>query len=293
MFALDTVSDHIRCDRISRSLDFTQMQILSISNLPIHQIQYLTAAAGGMGVIEKYLPILLAEVDYLPNNLDAIIVTSDLQGINPNNQQLLSYLVIEELEILAEFGKISSLQNTGIILAGDLYAEVNRRGGVVGDVREVWLAFKRRFRWVAGVAGNHDSLGNTPSEIQIFQQHRNIYYLDGEIKRNGELSLAGMSGIIGKKGKPFRRVEKEFIRTIRLLLQQSPDILILHEGPDYPQGNLVGQESIRRELEKINLTKDLLVICGHSYWKVPMIVLDNGIQVIKADGRVIVIQAKK
>ncbi|BAY12776.1 metallophosphoesterase family protein [Calothrix sp. NIES-2098] len=269
------------------------MQIISISNLPIHQIQYLTAATGGVGAIARSIPILLAEADYLPNNLEAIIVTSDLQGIDPKNQQLLSYLAIEELEKLAEIGKIPSLKNTGMILAGDLYAEVNRRGGVVGDVREIWLAFNRRFRWVAGVAGNHDSFGNTPLEFQSFQQHRNIYYLDGEIKRNGDLSLAGISGIIGKKGKPFRRPEKEFLKIIRLLVKQSPDILILHEGPNDPQGNLVGQESIRRELEKINITNNLLVICGHSYWKVPMIVLENGIQVLKADGRVIVIQAKK
>ena len=282
-----------RCDRTSIDLDFTQMQIISISNSPIHQIQYLTAASGGVGVMETYLPILLAEVDFLPNNLDAIIATSDLQGIDPKNQQLLAYLLLEELEKLAEIGKIPSLKNTGIILAGDLYAEVNRRGGVVGDVREIWLAFNRRFRWVAGVAGNHDSLGNTPLEMQIFQQSRNIYYLDGEMKRNGELSLSGISGIFGKKSKPFRRPEKEFLKIIRELLKRSPDILILHEGPNDPQANLVGQESIRRELESINLTNNLLVICGHSYWKVPMIVLNNGIQVLKVDGRAIVLQAKK
>ncbi|MEH2138707.1 hypothetical protein [Nostoc sp.] len=43
------------------------MHIISISNLPIHQIQYLTAASGGIGVVERYLPVLLGEVDYLPN----------------------------------------------------------------------------------------------------------------------------------------------------------------------------------------------------------------------------------
>ena len=269
------------------------MHIISISNLPIHQIQYLTAASGGIGVIERYLPVLLAEVDSLPNNLEAITITSDLQGIDPKNQQLLGHLVIEELDKLAENGKIPPLKNTGIILAGDLYAEVNRRSGVVGDIREIWQAFHQRFCWVAGVAGNHDSLGNTREEIQIFKQNRSIYYLDGEIRRNGELNLAGISGIIGKKSKPFRRPEKEFIKAIRELLKQSPDILILHEGPDYPQGNLVGKESIRKELEKINLTNNLLVVCGHSYWKIPMIALENGIQVIKADSRVIVLQAKK
>ncbi|MEH1800947.1 MAG: hypothetical protein V7L13_17600 [Nostoc sp.] len=56
---------------------------------------------------------------------------------------------------------------------------------------------------------------------------------------------------------------------------------------------MVGKESIRKELEKINITNNLLVICGHSYWKIPTIALENGIQVIKADSRVIVLQAKK
>jgi Icc protein len=213
--------------------------------------------------------------------------------LTPTNQQLLGHLVIEELEKLADIGKIPSLKNTGIILAGDFYAEVNRRSGVVGDIREIWHAFNQRFCWVAGVAGNHDSLGNTQEEIQIFKQNRNIYYLDGEIRRNGELNIAGISGIIGKKSKPFRRSEKEFIKVIRELIKQSPDILILHEGPDYPQANLVGQESIRKELEKINKSNKLLVICGHSYWKIPTIALANGIQVIKADSRVIVLQVKK
>ncbi|MEH2137427.1 metallophosphoesterase family protein, partial [Nostoc sp.] len=229
----------------------------------------------------------------MSNNLEAITITSDLQGIDPKNQQLLGYLVIEELEKLADIGKIPSLKNTGMILAGDFYAEINRRSGVVGDIRDVWHAFSQQFCWVAGVAGNHDSLGNTQEEIQVFKQNRSIYYLDGEIIRNGELNLAGISGIIGKKNKPFRRSEKEFIKAIRELIKQSPDILILHEGPDYPQGNLVGQECIRKELEKINITNNLLVICGHSYWKIPTIALENGIQVIKADSRVIVLQAKK
>ncbi|MBD2196448.1 MULTISPECIES: hypothetical protein [Calothrix] len=76
------------------------MQIISISNSPIYQIQYLTAASSGLGLIERYLPILLAEVDLLPNNLHAIIITSDLQGIDPKNHQLLAYLLLEELETL-------------------------------------------------------------------------------------------------------------------------------------------------------------------------------------------------
>lgn len=131
------------------------MYIISISNLPIHEIRYLTAASGGIGVIERYLPVLLAEVDYLPNNLEAITVTSNLQGIDPKNQQILGYLVIEELENLAENGKIPSLKNTGIILAGDLYAEVNRRSGVVGDIREIWQAFNHLWSFLLENSDDH------------------------------------------------------------------------------------------------------------------------------------------
>jgi 3',5'-cyclic-AMP phosphodiesterase len=268
------------------------MHILDISNEPIHQVRYLTVASGGVGLVEKHIPILLGEVDVLPNNLDAIIVTSDLQGVDPKNQQLVGHLIVEELEDLAEQSKIPSLQNTGVILAGDLYAEVDKRSGVVGDVREVWHAFRRRFRWVAGVAGNHDSFGTNEVDIQLFKQTKGIYYLDGDVAKNGELNIAGVSGIIGRPGKPFRRRENDFIHEIRLLVKQAPDILILHEGPDYPQYNLLGKTSIRLELEEINKNSKLLVICGHSYWKIPMIVLRNGIQVIKSDSRVIVLVQK-
>ncbi|MBW4511821.1 MAG: metallophosphoesterase [Scytonematopsis contorta HA4267-MV1] len=268
------------------------MRVLSISELPIHQVGYSTAAPGGVGILERQLPFLLGEADLLPNNLEAIIITSDLQGIDPRNQQLLGHLVLEELENLADTGKIPPLKNTGIILAGDLYAQLNKRNGVVGDVREIWQAFNRQFRWVAGVAGNHDSFGNTQEEVQAFKRTKGIYYLDGNIVKNGELNIAGISGIIGSKvTKPFRHNEKDFLRAIRELTKQLPDILVLHEGPDYPLEKLVGKESIRLELEKINSPNNPLIICGHSYWKVPMVVLENGIQVIKADSRVIVLRS--
>ncbi|BAZ13062.1 hypothetical protein NIES4071_48960 [Calothrix sp. NIES-4071] len=269
------------------------MYILEISDKPIHEVRYLTIASGGVSLVEKHIPILLGEVDVLPNNLDAIIVTSDLQGIDPKNQQLVGHLILEELENLAEQQKIPSPKNTGVILAGDLYAETNKRSGVVGDVREVWHAFRRQFRWVAGVAGNHDSFGTKEEDIQLFKQTKGIYYLDGEIAKNGELNIAGVSGIIGRPSKPFRRRENDFIREIRELVKQAPDILVLHEGPDYPQHNLLGKTSIRLELEEINKNSKLLVICGHSYWKIPMIVLKNGIQVVKSDSRVIVLVQKK
>ena len=37
-----------------------------------------------------------------------------------------------------------------------------KRGGF-GDVREVWAAFSKHARWVAGVAGNHDDVSGVRS----------------------------------------------------------------------------------------------------------------------------------
>jgi hypothetical protein len=58
------------------------MRIISISDSPIYQIPFLAAAPGNVGVVEQVLPIFLAQVDALPDGLDALIATSDLQGID-------------------------------------------------------------------------------------------------------------------------------------------------------------------------------------------------------------------
>lgn len=264
------------------------MRITSISTQPIHQIPFITHAPSGVGMVNKVLPVLLAKVDSLPNELDAIIATSDLQGIDPKNQRLLGHLVTEELENLADSGKIPSPQTTGIILAGDFYAQVDRRGGR-GDVREVWQAFSRRFRWVAGVGGNHDSFGDIPQEIKAFQNGQGLHYLDGDITCVDGLRIAGISGIIGKKTKPLRRPEKDFTQLIQELLKESPNILILHEGPNNAEAKLIGNEAIRAELANAS---DLLVICGHSHWKVPMTALPNEVQVLNVDTRVVVLKSQ-
>ena len=69
-----------------------------------------------------------------------------------------------------------------------------------------------------------------------------------------------------------------------------PDILILHEGPNGPDAKLIGNQSIRAELATAN---ELLVICGHSHWKVPMTTLFPGVQVLNVDSRVVVLTVAK
>ncbi|MDF5714776.1 MAG: metallophosphoesterase family protein [Rhizonema sp. NSF051] len=262
------------------------MHITSISKHPIHQIPFIAPALSGIGVVNKVVPVLLGKVDSLPAGLEAIIATSDLQGIAPKNHSLLGHLVVEELENLADLRKIPSPQTTGIILAGDLYAQVDKRGGR-GDVREVWQAFSRSFRWVAGVGGNHDSFGKTLQEVQAFQDVQGIHYLDGDMTSVDGLRIAGISGIIGKKSKPFRRPEEEFIHAIRELVREVPDILIMHEGPNDAKAHLKGNNSIRAELATAN---DVLVICGHSHWKVPIADLSEKVQVLNVDNRVVVLR---
>jgi 3',5'-cyclic-AMP phosphodiesterase len=264
------------------------MYITSITLQPIHQIPFIAPPSNAFGVGNQMLPVLSAQVDYLPPGLEAIIATSDLQGIDPNNQRLLGHLVANELENLAEQGHIPSPEKTGIILAGDFYAQKEKRGGD-GDVREVWQAFNRCFRWVAGVAGNHDHFGKTLEEINIFKTELGINYLDEEITCIDEISIAGIAGIIGNKTKHFRRSEKDFIQAIQELVSQSPNILILHEGPNHPEAKLKGNESIRVELATAS---NLLVICGHSHWNVPVTTLSQEVQVLNVDSRVVVMKAQ-
>ncbi|MGH8001072.1 MAG: metallophosphoesterase family protein [Brasilonema sp.] len=267
----------------------TRTIITSISERPIHQIPFITHSPNGIGTVHRVLPVLLAKVDSLPDGLEAIIATSDLQGVDPINHRLLGHLVCEELANLAKLGKIPSPQTTGVILAGDLYAKIDKRGGV-GDVREVWQAFSRRFRWVTGVGGNHDSIGKTPQEIQAFQNRQGIHYLDGNLTCLDGIRIAGISGIIGKKTKPFRRPEEDFRELIQELLNELPDILILHEGPNDAEARLTGNESIRAEL---TTGSNLLVICGHSHWRVPMTAMPKGVQVLNVDTRVVVMAKMK
>jgi 3',5'-cyclic-AMP phosphodiesterase len=264
------------------------VKILSIDPTPIHHIPYQCATSSKRGVANLTLPIHVGKVDRLPGDLGAIVVTSDLQGIDPASGLLMGHRVAEELEALIDNldGLPDSLQ-TGVILAGDLYARLERRGGL-GDVRAVWQNFRRRFRWVAGVAGNHDSFGNTVAEVEEFERVPNLYHLDGRMVRVDELDLAGISGLISSKQKLFRRPQKVYQQLIRELLDRSPDILILHEGPSAPDHKLRGNDTIRTEL--IN-RRSILTICGHVFWKEPVVNLPQGGQVLNVDSRVVILVA--
>jgi len=143
------------------------LQITNIQEHPIHYFPYKIVATrnandGGIrSLVDATFPIWKGSVNSMPKELDAVIIASDLQGhcIVEDEAVLMGLVFPAELKLLLEieFPELSP-DKIGILLCGDLYAMTHRRGGI-GDVREVWAAFQKHFRWVVGVAGNHDMIG--------------------------------------------------------------------------------------------------------------------------------------
>ena len=268
------------------------MRILSIEGKPFHEIKYENVD-NTRRIVRNTLPLIRGYVDWLPEGLEGILLTSDLQGREPRrntegNMQLLGELLAESLiSLLNE--ELPSLERIGVVLAGDFSTRPNldRRGGY-GDVRGIWRAFIKYYRWTVGIAGNHDLFSKAPSipEFEAFLREDGVNFLDGNLIRLDSLRIAGISGIIGNPSKPFRREQTDYVNAIRKLLNESPDILILHDGPDIPETNLMGNQIIR---EALHATRPPLIVRGHKYWSVPLAELPNGIQVLNVDSRVVLL----
>jgi len=266
------------------------MRILSLQQTPVHEWPFQNAAARG-GTEIQTLPLLRATVDGLPPDIEALIALSDLQGVAPHALHggavaLLGEVLADELALMGEVGDIPHPSRTGILLAGDLFSDpsANHRGAS-GDVRSVWSAFAAQFRWVAGVAGNHDTFGSS-RERERFIQHPGIHLLDGEVRELDGLVLGGVSFIIGRTDKPARREETDQLERIRGVLRQEPEILVLHEGPDAPAEEFRGNSAIR---EAVEARVGMLVVCGHSHWDMPLVTLAGGAQVLNVDARAVLL----
>jgi Icc-related predicted phosphoesterase len=269
------------------------MKILDITP-PLIELPFLNAGRGPGGFYEDRLPVHCATVDQLPQGLCAIIATSDLQGrermrnsvsrplrlLGEVLPELLVSRILPELEI-AQGGDI------GIILAGDFYTvpALDRRGGS-GDVTAVWQAFADQFAWVAGVAGNHDTFGDSPSPRHGLRNSQNVHYLDGEVAEVGGLRIAGIGGIIGNPQKLHRRTEDDYLAVLESLLESNCDVLVMHDGPDAPAAGERGSALVR---ELIELYPPTLVVRGHAHWQSPLVELVNGTQVLNVDARVVVL----
>jgi Icc protein len=257
-----------------------EMQIVELNEQPVHQLRYLNPARGG-GTEAQVLTFTRARVTDLPGSLDAIVVTSDLQGIVPDpytgEAGLLGVSVADAVEELALDGAVPAPGRTGVILAGDLYCvpAADKRGGY-GDVAPVWAAFASCFAWVAGVAGNHDDVTRVRGP--------NVHVLDGAIAELSGLRVGGVGLVAGNPSLRGRRLEDEQLDRVEQVAAKSPDVLVLHGGPSGADDQL-GHAGIR---EVVLIHAVPLTICGHRHWARALHRHARG-QVLNVDGRVVVL----
>lgn len=246
---------------------------------------------GRHGPVPRGIPVLRGQVDALPGGLRALVVAADLQARalpawGQEGVRLAGEAVAEQLAGLAEAGALPPADLTGVVLAGDLWCDpACRKMGGLGDVRPVWRAFAERFRWVAGVAGNHDAFGH-PREKAAFVTEERTHLLDGDVVELDGLRLGGVGGIVGDPRRPNRRDPVDQTDLVLAVLSRDVDLLVLHEGPDVPGYDLPGEPALR---EALDVAEDQAsVVCGHVHWRQPGARLGRR-QVVNVDARVLVL----
>jgi 3',5'-cyclic-AMP phosphodiesterase len=241
------------------------MKILKLDEKPFHRIRFINAAKGG-GTESQTLPVLRGVVDDLPDTIDALLLTSDLQGVvkSGNTTRLLGEEVAALYPDLAKQQNLPSPDRTGVLLAGDLYAAPQGdKRGASGDVRSVWQAFAQ----------------------SALMKHPKIHLLDYGTVQFDTLRIGGVSGIMGDPQKPGRREESAFLSSLQLVQERNPQILILHQGPK----GLMAQRGDEQVTRSIARASDLLTVCGHVHWKTALANLTSTNQVINVDSRVVVL----
>ncbi len=265
------------------------MRLEELDSHPLHEILFENAGPRRQGPETRILPVVRAVVDSLPSKLDAILVTGDLQGLEVGESargapRALGEVLAQEMAELGERGDVPGAPRTGVILTGDMFAGLDLyRRGASGDPSVVWNAFARAFRWVVGVAGNHDLF--PPGRVQS----RNVRLLNGEVTELDTLRIGGVSGIIGDPRKPNRYRQEDFVSRLEDVCRRRPDIVVLHESPGIPELGLAGKPFITDVLAR---TSPVLVACGHAYWDKPLVPIGR-VQVLNVDGRAVMLCADK
>jgi hypothetical protein len=275
------------------------LRIASIDAEPFHLVPYLNA---GKSTVEwGKLPLVRGRVTGLPSDLDALVITSDLQFVERLRGGAPGRLMGEALpQVLGDLGDRGAMprpERSGVILAGDLFALENLedRGGL-GDVGPIWTAFARRFRWVAGVLGNHDELAHEADPHAAGIQRTHV--LDGTVCEVDGLRIGGVSGIL-QRGERLRSTEKneaDFVRHLENVLLEGVDFLVLHHGPAVSErrGSVEIAAAIDQAVEVLGLAPEdrlPLIVCGHRHWDEPLGVLGCGGQVLNVEKRVVVLVA--
>jgi len=187
------------------------LRITKIEPEPFHTLGYRTAGPKGKP-IHVQLPFHRAEAEGLPSSVQALVLTSDLQGreTGPQNR-LLGCALADELVALHNKGIIP--RPNLIALCGDLYEypDCHKRGGT-GPVDEVFFALGGVCDQVVGVLGNHDELARRDTV-----HAPNISILDGTRDSVLGLRIGGLSGIIGDPKRHLRRSEDDFLKRLESL----------------------------------------------------------------------------
>ena len=102
------------------------------------------------------------------------------------------------------------------------------------------------------------------------------------------MTIAGIGGILGNPRKNWRKTEEEFEAYIQNLQQKEPDVLLMHDGPDIPELGYRGSPRIRQAMTSLSLP---LVVRGHAHWENAIAELQNGIQVLNVDARVVILRS--
>lgn len=215
-----------------------------------------------------------------------IIAFSDLQGVVRENNTLIPLtidLLRNVLPLLVMEGKIPPLHQCICLVAGDSFANTNdfRRGtdGFIDDVIEEFI--HSDFFATAMVLGNHD-LVSEDVNAQI-QSAPNFVLLDGDVMNVAGLNIGGVSGIVGNPTRPNRNSESMLCKKIASIARQTPDILLLHEGP-YLNEEQKGHLAVTKALKKL---ENCLVISGHIHWKNPIAQTTSN-HILNVDERVVV-----
>ncbi len=264
-----------------------------IARYPYNTVIPFNRQNGSTSILEQVqLPIYSGSISGLRKpEIDYLVLASDLQGtIQQDGETLLLGEVLPEfLQMVFELEyKLTDLNRVGVMLCGDLYARTDKRGGL-GDVRHVWRRFNELFRFVVGVAGNHDDFGQ-PEEQAAFTQEEGIHLLHGEVAEIAGIQFGGISGVIGRPSKPNRNEASIHLKELIYLLQENPDFVLLHEGPDNISPRLRGNVRIRQLIDQYSTS---IVCCGHRHWDTTVVNKPNGSQVINVDAKCVIFKLEE
>lgn len=264
------------------------IRIVNIDPAPFLRVGYLNARSGG-GTEASTLEVSAAEATGLGDEYAGIIVASDLQGmaasLEDGQSVLLGCALADHLVALADADRIPPTSSLGVVLCGDLWSDprAKKRGGF-GDVSEVWRCFAAHFRWVVGVAGNHDGFGSDRNQRRLRGYH-NLHVLDGDLVTLDGVTFGGVGLVAGRSNRPGRRSPEHQTAAIQMVLDESPDVLILHEGPSGDPGQR-GNDAIRALIERGGPP---LTLCGHRHWADPMAYIGSK-QILNTDGRALLLR---